>query len=244
MRLSNLPTKLSRAAEDDSPATRADLAWQPFYILIQRGELEEARRRWKACAEFVDQSDVQARAAHRWSEAVLLIAERRPAEAIAPAEEMLASSLGVGHWTTKAGLEVGLEAAAALGDAEKVDELLSLIESAPPGHLSPYVRALGARFDAHRATGQGDSATASAGFGAAADLLREIEKPFELAVVLLEHAEWLAAEGTTEDAGPPTDEAREIFERLRAAPWLERLDRIPLRFPEAVVEVGYALRVP
>jgi hypothetical protein len=78
--------------------------------------------------------------------------------------------------------------------------------------------------------------TASAGFRAAADLLREVEQPFALAVVLLEHAEFLAAEGRAEDAGALIDEAREIFGRLRATPWLERLDRIPVLTPAAVVE--------
>jgi predicted ATPase/class 3 adenylate cyclase len=222
--------------DDDSPAIRADLALQPFFVLLQRGELEEARRRWETSAEFVDESDVQLRAADRFFEALLLLAESRPAEAIAPAEEVLACSLGIGHWTAKAGLEVGLEAAAALGDAGKVDELLSLIESAPPGHLSPYMRAVGARFSARRAGNQGDTVTASAGFRAAANLLREIEKPFELAVVLLEHAEWHVAEGRASDAAELSEEARAIFERLRATPWLERLDRIPTAAVAGVVE--------
>jgi class 3 adenylate cyclase/tetratricopeptide (TPR) repeat protein len=230
----DLAEERSRTDEDDSPKTRADLAVEPLYILLQRGELEEARRRWEAWAAFVDQSDVQARAGHRFYEALLLLAESRPAEAIAPAEEVLASSLGIGHWTTKAGLEAGLEAAAALGDAEKLDDLLSLIESAPPGHVSPYVRALGARFGALRAARQGECGTVHAGFEAAADLLREIEKPFQLAVVLLEHAEWLASAGRAEEAAALAGEARETFERLRAMPWLQRLDRLPSPVAEHV----------
>ena len=74
---------------------------------------------------------------------------------------------------------------------------------------------------------RGDSSTASAGFVAAADLFREVELPFERAVVQLEHAEWLAAEGRAEEAATQAGEAREIFERLRATPWIERLDRMP-----------------
>ena len=75
---------------------------------------------------------------------------------------------------------------------------------------------------------RGDGETAGAGFPAAARLLREIEFPFELAVVLLDHAEWLAGEGRVEEAAPLAAEAREIFERLRATPYLERLDRLPV----------------
>ena len=228
-----LADKLLRADDDLSPATRADLAMNPFVVVLQRGELDEARRRWKDWGEFVDQSDVQWLAAHRYFEALLLLAEGTPAKAIAPADEVLASSLGM--WTRTAGLEAGLEVAAALGDAEKVDELLSLIESAPPGHLTPYLRALGARFGARRAALQGDSPTASTGFVAAAELFREMERPFDIAVVQLEHAEWLASEGRPEEANEQAREAREIFERLRATPWLERLDRISMVLSAKVV---------
>ena len=41
---------------------------------------------------------------------------------------------------------------------------------------------------------------------------------------MLEHAEWLTANGRTDDAAPLFAEARETFERLGANPWVERLD--------------------
>jgi hypothetical protein len=44
-----------------------------------------------------------------------------------------------------------------------------------------------------------------------------------LAVDLLEHGEWLVQQQRIEDAEPILREAREIFERLGAKPWLERL---------------------
>ena len=58
--------------------------------------------------------------------------------------------------------------------------------------------------------------------------------PFELAVVLLEHAEWLSGEDGSEDVGPLVREAGEIFERLRAASYLERLRRLPVAAPATV----------
>ena len=218
--------ELSRTSLEDPAATRAGLAMESFLVLLGRGELEEARSRWEAESEFVDRSDVQQRAAHSYCEAHLLLAEGRPREAAAPADDILAASLGVGHWTTWAGLEVGLEAATALGDGPKVDELLSFIETLPPGHVSPYVRALGARFGAHRAVREGEPEVAAVGFQTAADILRDMEKPFGVAIVQLEYAEWLTAEGRVEDAAEPSAEAREIFERLRATPWLDRLERV------------------
>jgi hypothetical protein len=44
--------------------------------------------------------------------------------------------------------------------------------------------------------------------------------------VLFEHGEWLVETGRAEDAEPLLAEAREIFERVGAAPWLERLDAL------------------
>ena len=53
---------------------------------------------------------------------------------------------------------------------------------------------------------------------------REVQMPFWLAVTLLEYGEWLAGDRRRDEAEPLLAEAREIFERLRAAPWLERVD--------------------
>jgi len=47
--------------------------------------------------------------------------------------------------------------------------------------------------------------------------------PFYLAVTLLELSEWLVAQGQREQSEPLLAEAREIFERLEAKPWLERV---------------------
>ena len=60
-------------------------------------------------------------------------------------------------------------------------------------------------------------------FDTAEQLLRELELPFQLAVVQLEHAEWLAAEGRAEQAEPLLADARETFDRLGAKPWLDRV---------------------
>jgi hypothetical protein len=213
--------------EDDvSDSAGVWLAVALLLPILERGELAEARRRLQAFAEVADQGDVQEKAVQLLLEAKLSLAEARPAEALTAADEILSVSLGIGHWTHAAGLEVGLEAASALGDDERLDSLLSLIESTPPGHTTPHMRALGARYQAHRAARQGDSGTALAGFGAAADLLRNTGAPFELAVVLLELAEWLTEAGRAEEAAAPRDEARAIFERLRATPWLERVDQV------------------
>ena len=63
-------------------------------------------------------------------------------------------------------------------------------------------------------------------FRAATARFRELGLTFWLAVTLLEHGELLAGQGRGADAEPLLAEAREIFEELRAAPWLERLDAV------------------
>jgi hypothetical protein len=65
---------------------------------------------------------------------------------------------------------------------------------------------------------------------AAADF-RKLGIPFWLAVTLLEHGEWLAGRSREGDAGPLLAEAREIFDRLEAAPWLERVDALRATAP-------------
>jgi hypothetical protein len=120
----------------------------------------------------------------------------------------------------KQGLVEALEAALALGDAAKAGELLATIDAVPPGLRSPYLDAQALRFRARLA---GASDDAAALYANAAARFRELEIPFWVAVTQLEHGEWLAAAGRAGETEPLLAEAREIFERLEAAPWLERL---------------------
>jgi hypothetical protein len=47
--------------------------------------------------------------------------------------------------------------------------------------------------------------------------------PFEEAVALCEFAEWLEGQGRPDDAATAALEARTLFDRLGARPWLERI---------------------
>jgi tetratricopeptide (TPR) repeat protein len=192
-------------------------------LFLRRGEREEVARRFSAIRDSLDLNEVQDRAGFRSLEARVCLVDKRPREALAAAEEALAgrAKLMMLHW--RDALAVALEAAFALGDAAKVDELLAIVEELPPGDTTPSLRGIGARFSARRAALRGDPETASVGFLVASGIFEEIGKPFERAVVHLEHAEWLLAEGDMDGARPLLEKARETFERLRAAPWLERV---------------------
>ena len=94
------------------------------------------------------------------------------------------------------------------------------------------MRALGAQFRARVHVLAADREGVDDGFRRATAIFREFGIRFWLAAALLDYGEWLSVDGRPDEASPLLAEAREIFERLGAVPWLERLDGIR---PEAAV---------
>jgi class 3 adenylate cyclase/tetratricopeptide (TPR) repeat protein len=197
-------------------------------IYLHRGQLDEARQLLVRYEEISRSSDVNARSCCNAAAAAVRLAEGNPREALTAAERAIDTrgTLGDTAQGVRLGFLHGLEAALALGDRAKVEELLADIEGQAPGLRSPSLAAAAHRFRARLA---GDDPGADRDFTAAAAQLRELGLTFELAVVLLEHGEWLTAQGRPGDAEPFLAEARETFGRLGAVPWLERA-----RGPEAV----------
>jgi class 3 adenylate cyclase/tetratricopeptide (TPR) repeat protein len=173
-----------------------------------RGDIARARSRLDEHTELKVSDDVQARYGYLFAEAHVLRAEGRPAEALSALEPVLAGGFGVTFLTMKLSLVEALEAAFALGDEAGVQEQLERIEALRPGERPHLLEAHAHRL---RAKLTGDEA----GYRAAAALFRERSLDFWLAVTLLEHGEAVERE-------PLIEEAREIFERLGATPWLER----------------------
>jgi predicted ATPase/class 3 adenylate cyclase len=186
----------------------------------ERGELEQARRVFAGLSLVAQTEDVQAAAQYASAEAGLLRAEGHTREALAAAERALAvrAELGVTSLIGKVALLEALEAAAALDDDGKLRELLASLDELRPGELSTLLKALQTRFRARLAETDADVE-----FGTAERLFGELEMAFYVAVTQLEHAEWLTAQSRSGEAEPLLDEARETFERLRAAPWLDRV---------------------
>ena len=114
-----------------------------------------------------------------------------------------------------------LEAALALDDLGRAQQLLGLIDELLPVRRTQFLQAQSFRFRA-RLTALSNDADAERLFKHAAGLFRELAIPFYLAVTELEHAEWFAAQGRGDQAEPLLTEAREIFERLDAEPLMER----------------------
>ncbi|MGE5272346.1 MAG: ATP-binding protein [Verrucomicrobiota bacterium] len=114
--------------------------------------------------------------------------------------------------------EEALTAAAELGREPEVLALLGRIDAIPLGTQPPTLRCLALRFRARLGEEPDDR------FRAASALAREYGMTLVAAGIQVEHAEWLAGEGRPDEAEPLWAEARAVFERVGARPWLERID--------------------
>jgi len=186
-----------------------------FEIHLHRGELDQAHRLYSIFAHLEGSADIQERTCCLAATAALCRAEGRFAEALEAGAAAIETgpTLGVGHQALEQGLVEAIEAALRLGERGRTLELLGTIDAIPPGRRPPYLEAQALRF---RARLDGDAA----GYEAATARFRELGIPFWLAVTLLEHAELTGDEASRA-------EAREIFDQLRATPWLERATETP-----------------
>jgi class 3 adenylate cyclase/tetratricopeptide (TPR) repeat protein len=193
-------------------------------IAVARGEPAEARRVLVQMASLKDSADVQERSAYAALSATVLRAEGRYEEALLAVEEaftVLELLPGISV-DVKIAFAEGLESALALDRHETVEELLGRIDAIPPGRRPPFLGAQAARFRARLGVARGRDDGVEQGFKTAEAVFREYGLIFYLAVAELEHGEWLSGQGRRDDAESLLAEAREIFERLEATPWLER----------------------
>ena len=195
-----------------------------------RGDLPAAHEHLGRLEPFITSDALEMRITVAHVRAVLLNAEGDHIEAYRVAAAALdegAEALGGAmNGNVRMAIVQALDAAFAIGDVAAVEALLERFEHVPPGHSTPSVRAHGARASARLAALRGESTGVDEGFTAAAGLFGELPAPYWFAVTMAEHGEWLATQGRVGEAEPLLAEAHEIFERLGAAPWLERTDRL------------------
>jgi class 3 adenylate cyclase/tetratricopeptide (TPR) repeat protein len=204
-----------------------DLSKMPA-LYAARGQLDKAKELLVLIAAREGSEDVRQRMAVRIARAVILRGEGNVRGALAEAEQALAdrSELDVREDQPKDALIEAVEDAIALGDLAKADTLLQVIRTRRRGQLAPSLRAQEARFRARIAAQRDDGPVVEQGFKEAAGMFRELSMPFWLAVTLLEHGEWLTAQGRPADGEPLLAEAAFIFERLGARPWIERASAV------------------
>jgi tetratricopeptide (TPR) repeat protein len=194
-------------------------------ILVHRGELEAAQGYIDRLVELDTSADVQERVQYGLGKARALLAHGDAAAAQQAALETweIQATVGISSEAVKEAFVVAVEASLELGDTDKAAEQIGWVDALPPGRSPQFLQAQAARFRATLAAAAGEAAEAERLFKQAAGRFRELSIPFSLAVAQLEHAEWLVREGRKTDAEPLFAEASEIFSRLRATPWLERL---------------------
>jgi predicted ATPase/class 3 adenylate cyclase len=219
---------LARAGEADqhqaSPFARGELI-DMIRVHCEQGNPDIAQavlgeQEWQRHAEASQDA-----ANHAASEARLLRARNRPAEALAAAERGLAhrNELGITNSRIKRCLVEALEAAFDLDNHAKADELLELTDSLQPGQLTPSLQAQRHRFHARLDARQGRHDHVDHNYRQAETTLSRHGLLFHHAVTQFEHAEWLLARGRPDDAQPLLTQARDTFEQLEATPWLQRL---------------------
>jgi class 3 adenylate cyclase/tetratricopeptide (TPR) repeat protein len=188
-------------------------------LALSRGDLAVARAALDRAAELGTSGEMQMRLGHAAVEASVLRAEGRPLEALATARTGLEVHESPSHPFYKEAWFQACEAAFDLGDLDRVDELLGMFDRLTPSDQSPLLTAYAARFRARLLDLRGDRDAAAALRVHAIDQFRALETPHHVAFTLLEQAE--AGSG---DTAMLLAEAREIFERLGATPWVERVD--------------------
>jgi predicted ATPase/class 3 adenylate cyclase len=191
-------------------------------IALFRGETDRVRVLAGDYAGWTDTAHIQVWGIGVWGRVLMAQAEGRHGDALALCGEALRDR----RLVDASGLEVllvsGSESAMALGSADGLTELIELVGELP----IEKARSLEAQIALQRARLAALRGEEEPNFEAAVVALREIAEPFWVATALLEQAEWLAARGRPEETTPLVAEAREVFERLRTAPYLERLDRL------------------
>jgi class 3 adenylate cyclase/tetratricopeptide (TPR) repeat protein len=192
-------------------------------MLARRGSTAEAER-LLASLPYQESPDLQDRATWAMMRATIDQAKGDPAAALAAAQVGidLRAGLSLRHPAVRECFARAIEAAFDLADLDRVEELLGLIAAERPSGASPSLRAHLDRFQARVATARGPGDQVEPRFKSSAAAFRELGMPFPLAVTLLEHGEWLTGQGRADDARMLLNEAAEIFQRLKAAPWLER----------------------
>ncbi|MFI5285790.1 MAG: adenylate/guanylate cyclase domain-containing protein [Candidatus Dormibacteria bacterium] len=156
------------------------------------------------------------------AQAALMNGDGDHAAALALAEPVLKSSLVRDLATFRLAIIEAVDAAFALGDLAKVEELVeSFHANVGPGR-QPSIDAHVSRWEARLAAERGDHDAAGARFRSAGDAFALLSRPFWLAVTRLEHAESLIEQRRDAEARELLTPALTTFEQLRAAPWVER----------------------
>ena len=189
-------------------------------IRLHRGEAPRVRQLLTELADMAGSESADNAVAYEIVDAVTLAAEGRRDDALAALDRALRPRANVSGNQTMLRF-MAYEVVAGFDEPEKIGELLEIDAELHAGELPPFLRAQHARFRARLPEHDAEAERAEA-----ERLFAEGEMPFYAAATAFERAAWLVGEGRVEEARPVLAAARETFERLRATPWLERVDAV------------------
>jgi tetratricopeptide (TPR) repeat protein len=183
-------------------------------IHVRRGDVRSAREVVDRYADIGRSGNIEFSQGYAADAAIVLAAEGRPEEALRAATRAI--SQPVSAWWTYSRVH---EVAAELPAADAARQLVAAVDDVTRGKRWDVVDAqmarLRARLPEHDAIAELEDAERR---------FRDLEMPFHVAVAQAERAERLVAAGQAVEAARLLAEARDTYERLRALPWLDRVD--------------------
>jgi tetratricopeptide (TPR) repeat protein len=214
---------LIESATADGAASEPYLAWMATMLATLRGDdvPPDWLERIHALAASEDPQDTVTVAI---TDATIAAYAANPTAALAGAMAAIKAGEHVGLATEgiRWGWPLAADAALALGDIAKVEELLAWADALPDGHLHPLVRADRLRVRARLAADRADDGAREI-FDAAVAAVRAADCPYYLAICLADQATYLSSIGDSDGAERSRDEAELIAESLGARPLLTRI---------------------
>jgi class 3 adenylate cyclase/predicted ATPase len=215
--------ELAQALDADGLADVEYLTCYRVWLAALRGDTRAAQAALARLGDLRTSEDPQDQALIEVAEAFTAAARSQPAAALRHARAVLDYSgpLGIGHAYLRWAWPLAARAAHDVADTTTANDLLALLGRYRPGELAPIQRAERDLARARLATLDGDPGAAAA-FTAAITGLRQHSTPYHLAHGLLDHAQHRSQLNDPEAAAAAISEARDIAQRLRCQPLLDR----------------------
>ena len=232
------PAGTSIMPEGEPLSENAEIAHTRLTLLAAlQGDLDEAR---KSCARLDilrESEDTELRGMGHASTITLALAEGRLEDVLELGSALLREAISSGDASGEAVRQVWpdtLDAAFALGRLDVAEEMIELLSSQPRGAPPPFLRAELLHARGRLAAARGNHETAERFLRGAVEAFTALGYPYWLARGQIALAASLIGLGRAADAAPLVASAVSVFDRLGAAPALERAQRLKAALPAQV----------
>jgi hypothetical protein len=196
-------------------------------IALDRGDRTLGERYLSLVRAELGTADTQQHSIALFKHMVLAIAEGKTTALLELAADEIGFMIGADYpaYAAAALGTASTEAAAAGLEAELV-RLAALFDAVPPASRTRRLEAEVARARGLASAAAGDDDTANAAFSTALAAARNLDEAPLVGAVLADFGRTLARFGRPDEGEPLLAEARELFERMGAVVWLERIDSV------------------